>query len=124
MRTTIHRLQLTVVLLLGTLIGGAFMAVRTAEAYFPAETVSAIVSSEVTCAATATQLPSLSTMSFTVRVPDAGATVYVGGSGVTTANGFPIYAKDAVTYSLANTNKLFCVVAAATQEMQITGESR
>lgn len=119
-----------VALIVGVLIGVTFAATQMAEAYYPAAQnqgnvhSNTLISDEVTCATTATQLPSNSALVFALRVPDAGATVFIGDSGVTTANGFPLYAKDSVTYSLQNTNRLYCIVAASTQVLKITGAGK
>jgi len=113
--------KLLVVAVVAFALGGIAAFSREASANFPA---AGVIDTEVTCATTATQLPNRSALSFMVRVPDGGTTTFVGGSGVTTAAGFPLYAKDAATYSLSNTNKLYCIVAAGTQKLKITGESR
>ena len=119
-----QKAKLLVVAVVAFVLGGIAAFSRDASAYFPADAGSGVIDTEVTCATTATQLPSKSALSFMVRVPEGGATTFVGGSGVTTAAGFPLYAKDAATYSLSNTNKLYCIVAAGTQKLKITGESR
>lgn len=60
------------------------------------KTVSNPTTTSVTCATTATAITSLAyRTTLTLKNPaDADVVVYIGGSGVTTANGFPLYPRE------------------------------
>lgn len=77
----------------------------------------AVVYTRVTVATTATLLytaPNSSVGRVLVRNPST-VSVYVGDINVTTANGFEIVAGDALGINLFNGDKLYGIVAAATQ---------
>jgi len=58
--------------------------------------------------------------SVAVKVPTGGATVYVGGSDVTTANGWPVAAGESVTLNLlAAGERVYGIVAASTQNVNV-----
>jgi hypothetical protein len=57
--------------------------------------------------------------SIVVSVPSGGATVYVGGLGVTTATGFPVAAGQSFATDLRSGDVLYGIVAAATQAINV-----
>jgi hypothetical protein len=63
--------------------------------------------------ASAVALGTNAAKSVTVRVLFGGASdpIYIGTTGVTTSTGFPLYAGDAVTLAVANTNQVFVIAA-------------
>lgn len=67
-----------------------------------------------TATTTATAVVQQRSKSFTIFVPTGGATVFIGGPGVTTATGFPL-AGGAAYSSDGEIERLYFVVAAATQ---------
>jgi Ca2+-binding RTX toxin-like protein len=87
----------------------------------------AIASTAVTVTTSATALYALDMKrrSSIVSVASGGATVYVGGADVTTANGFPIVAGSTFPVSQGyNADStpiyaLYGIVAAATQEVRV-----
>lgn len=84
----------------------------------------AVVAAAVTVATTATQLSSTtddyaSGHAVLVKVPTGGATVYVGGAGVTTGAGFPVAAAEAVAFDLTPGDVLYGIVAADTQAVNV-----
>lgn len=54
-----------------------------------------------------------------VLVPAGGATVYLGGEGVTTAAGFPLAAGESFTADLGSGDVLYGIVAASTQAVSV-----
>jgi hypothetical protein len=59
-------------------------------------------------AGVATQLPDNACRTVFIRALGANAgAVWVGGAGVTNANGVPLYAKDGIPISVDNTNMLY-----------------
>ena len=54
-----------------------------------------------------------------VKNPTGGATVYLGGSGVTTSNGFPLEAGAAVTARIFGDDILYGRVASGTQTVYV-----
>lgn len=80
-----------------------------------------------TCASTATQLASNSAKRVTVRVDGSAAeAVYLGTSTVTSSGGtrgVPLYAGDAATFLLTNTNALYCIVGSVSQTLYTTFEN-
>jgi hypothetical protein len=84
----------------------------------------AVVSASVSVATTATRLDSgdgdlVSGSTVLVTVPAGGATVYVGGADVTTANGFPLPAGASVSVDLNSGDLLYGIVAASTQAVNV-----
>lgn len=86
----------------------------------------AVVEASVTVATTATELSGgdaggpTSGQSILVKVPAAGATVYLGGSGVTTTTGYPLAAGESFTADLGPGDTLFgIVVGPATQAVNV-----
>jgi hypothetical protein len=84
----------------------------------------AVVSASVSVATTATRLDSgdgdlVSGSTVLVTVPAGGATVYVGGADVTTANGFPLAAGASVSVDLNSGDLLYGIVAASTQAVNV-----
>lgn len=85
----------------------------------------AVIAASVTVATTATELSgsdsggSTSGQTVLVKVPAGGATVYVGGSGVTTADGFPIAAGESQKFDLAGGEQIYGIVAATTQAVNV-----
>lgn len=85
----------------------------------------AVSAVSVTVATTATQLSAASETdrasghSVLVKVPSGGATVYIGGSGVTTAAGYPVAAGEAFSFDLSPGDDLYGVVAADTQAVNV-----
>lgn len=86
----------------------------------------AVTTARVTVATTATLLytapssgvcPASPACRVLVRNPST-VSVYVGDSGVTTANGFEIAAGDAFGFNLRSGDTLYGIVAAATQVIQ------
>ncbi len=80
----------------------------------------------VTVATTATALNTAVTkdgtpsMTMSIQVPTGGATVYVGGAGVTTtAYGYAIAAGGVLTIEMGQDEVLFGVVAASTQAVYV-----
>lgn len=51
--------------------------------------------------------------------PTASASVYVGGSGVTTAAGYELTPGETVTVTMYASQELHAIIAASTQEIQI-----
>lgn len=67
----------------------------------------------ITVANTATQIVAENTGRITVRIANTGnATVYLGGSDVTTANGFPLATNTSI--ELATTAAIYGIVATGT----------
>ncbi len=48
-------------------------------------------------------------------------TAYIGPAGVTTSNGYPLAAGEAISYGVANTNQLYLIGSDATQIIAVTG---
>lgn len=83
-----------------------------------------IESASVTVATTATALnvaegSASDRVSVLVAVPTGGATVFVGGSGVTTANGYPITAGTSIALDLNSGEVAYGIVAASTQAVAV-----
>lgn len=82
-----------------------------------ASSASALVTGRVTVATTATLIftaPLAGNSRVLIRNPTA-VSVYVGGSGVTTATGFEIAAGDSLGINLSYGDAIYGVVAASTQ---------
>lgn len=88
----------------------------------------AVASVSVTVATTATLLSgtdpgdsqgAANGQSVTVRVPSGGATVYLGGSNVSTSNGFPLAATESFSMDCLPGDALYGVVAASTQAVNV-----
>jgi hypothetical protein len=76
----------------------------------------------VAVAVTATRLDSTAegTALSQCMVKNVGtATVYIGGSNVTTANGFPLEIGEAATCDLGRNEALFGIVASGTQNVRV-----
>jgi hypothetical protein len=59
-------------------------------------------------------------VSVAVSVPSGGATVYVGGSDVTTGNGYPVAAGQSVVLNaIAPGERVYGIVAASTQNVNV-----
>jgi hypothetical protein len=56
-----------------------------------------------------------------VALPGNTATVYVGPSGVTTANGYPLSAGQSVRFAVANTDLIYVVSGSTGQSVAVTG---
>lgn len=84
----------------------------------------AVSSAPVTVTTTATLLSAAETdgdarLSLLLKVPTGGATVFLGGSGVTTATGFPAAAGEPYAFDLAPGDALYGIVAASTQAVNV-----
>jgi hypothetical protein len=85
----------------------------------------AVVAASVTVATTATLLSASSEtdhasgQSVMVKVPTGGATVYIGGSGVTSAAGFPVAAGEATAFDLSPEDALYGITASGTQAVNV-----
>lgn len=80
----------------------------------------AVQSTKITVTTTPTPLTTETTdsvagYSVTFLVPAGGQTVYVGGSGVTAAQGFPITAGTAMAFEMDTPEVAYAVVATGTQ---------
>lgn len=59
-------------------------------------------------------------VSLTIKVPTGGATVYLGGSDVTTAQGYPLAAGESLPINtLARGEVIYARVAASTQNVHV-----
>jgi hypothetical protein len=65
------------------------------------------------------QVDSVSGFSIAVAVPSAGTTIYVGGSDVTAANGFPIAATEKFSTGADPGEKLYGITASGTQSVNV-----
>ncbi len=54
-----------------------------------------------------------------VKNPSGGATVYLGGAGVTTATGFPLAAGESVSVDTIASDDLYGIVASLTQNVNL-----
>lgn len=84
----------------------------------------AVSAASVTVATTATVLTSAESddragFSVLVKVPAEGATVYLGGSGVTTGAGYPLAEGEAMAFDLSPGESLFGIVASGTQAVNV-----
>lgn len=84
----------------------------------------AVVAASITVGTAATQLSSTTDDSafghgLLVKVPAGGQTVFLGGSGVTAAAGYPLAAGESFTADLTPGDALFAVVAATTQAVNV-----
>lgn len=52
-----------------------------------------------------------------LHAPTGGNTVYVGESGVTTATGYELHKGETATFWLAETDKIYGIVATSTQAL-------
>lgn len=50
---------------------------------------------------------------------DAAATLFIGGTGVTTANGFPILKQTGISFRLISGEQIFGIVAAGTLDARV-----
>jgi hypothetical protein len=74
----------------------------------------------VTTSATKLNLPDDTNMGLSVALYNSGAaTVYVGGSAVTTANGFPLAAAGTLSIDLAAGEELYGIVASSTNTVSV-----
>lgn len=76
-----------------------------------------------TCTTSAVALPSNpASQGFRIMALASNTgTAYIGPSGVSTANGYPLYPGSYYDYKVANTNQLFIIGSDATQVVAITG---
>ncbi len=74
----------------------------------------------VTTSATKLNLPDDTNMGFAIALYNSGAaTVYVGGSAVTTATGFPLAAAGALSIDVAAGEELYGIVASSTNTVAV-----
>lgn len=83
-----------------------------------------VLAASVTVGVTATQLSSptddnAAGHSLVVKVPAGGATVFVGGPGVTTTAGYPLAAGESFSADLTPGDALFGIVATGTQAVNV-----
>lgn len=83
-----------------------------------------VLAASVTVAATATLLSSGTDdnaygHSVLLKVPTGGATVFLGGAGVTAAAGFPAAAGEPYTFDLAPGDALYGIVASGSQAVNV-----
>lgn len=84
-----------------------------------------IIYGTTTIATTATQVSDEPTKSVCFKVAAGGSTVFLGGSDVTTATGFPIAAGEAFCDDLdMRDGELYGIVASGTQALNYLGSSR
>jgi len=84
----------------------------------------AVSHQRVTVGTTATQLTSDADgrdgQTISIQVPSGGATVFLGGAGVTTASyGFELLAGTSFSVELQQGEKVFAVVASSTQTVNV-----
>ena len=74
---------------------------------------------QVPCGSSATLAAAQRTRNaITLAVPAGGATVFVGGAGVTTSTGFPVGAGFSLTLQPFN-GPVYCVVATGSQTLEV-----
>lgn len=86
-----------------------------------------VVATSVTVTTTATQLTGADAggshdphgQSLMLQAPAGGATIYLGGEGVTTATGFPVAAGEPFTADLRPGDVLYGVVASGSQAVNV-----
>ena len=61
---------------------------------------------------------------YAVTVPSGGSTVYLGGSGVTTGQGFPLTAGNTVSMDLDKGEALYGIVGAGSQTVNVLRQGR
>jgi hypothetical protein len=76
-----------------------------------------------TCTASAAALPNVQYFyGVVIKALTANTgTVYVGGAGVTSANGFPLTAGESISYAATNANLIYIVGSDTTQVVSGTG---
>ena len=79
----------------------------------------AIDSVAVSVTTSATLLVTADADGMTATVSPVGGSVYLGGSGVTTANGLPISAGVALSKDLRAGEKLYAIAAAGTVDVRV-----
>lgn len=93
----------------------AYALAMPANAQTPGGTIRRIVSGTVTCAATATKVDCPANTRSVVVKNNSTTAVYLGGSGVTTSNGFDVCATNCDVRAVGwDTADLWCRVAAGT----------
>lgn len=83
-----------------------------------------VQSASVSVGSTATALTAAESsgsdpVSVAVAVPSGGVTVYVGGSDVTTGNGYPLAGGAAMSIDLRQGERLYGIVASGTQSVNV-----
>ena len=83
-----------------------------------------VLAASVTVATTATLLSSSTDdsaygHSLLVKVPAGGQTVFLGGSDVTSAAGYPLAAGESCAFDLGSGDVLYGIVAATTQALSV-----
>jgi hypothetical protein len=84
---------------------------------------SAIYSGQQTCNITVAALPAQALVNGVVvkALKTNTATVYLGGSAVTTSTGYPLAAGEAISYAVANLSDVYLICQNATDVVAITG---
>lgn len=86
-------------------------------------TTTAIASAQQTCTASAAILPTTTYSNgfvITAMTSNTG-TAYTGGSGVTTATGYPLLPGQSIAYNAANSNQVYLICDGTTDKIAITG---
>lgn len=78
-----------------------------------------VVSKSVTLSVAATLLEPGVAEGKVVLLRDASADVYIGGSDVTTANGFKVATTDVLSITLYPGDDLYCIASAATPSIRV-----
>jgi len=89
----------------------------------PATAPSAIYSGQQTATTSAAALPSQAFVNGVILKSIVGntGTIYIGPSTVTTSNGYPLTAGEAISYSIANSSTIYMIGTNATDKLAITG---
>lgn len=96
-----------------------FAALLVASAYGQGLPVQNFTTSQVSCGTTATlAAPFRYRNAITIKVPTSGATVFIGGAGVTTSTGFSVDGGTAMTLQ-PYAGPVYCVVASSTQTVSV-----
>jgi hypothetical protein len=84
---------------------------------------SAIYSGQQTATTSAAALPSQAFVNGVILKSIVGntGTIYIGPSTVTTSNGYPLTAGEAISYSIANSSTIYMIGTNATDKLAITG---